>query len=191
MRREEEIREAIYWEDDSQLLEDTTSYFAAKYSRTVGVIGTLKVMAIASAKLNIGLPRFNLISVGETAEFKTQTTERAIELFPKSYCIADIDDFTMHALLERNKQKSISKKCILINDGNSLFRSKSPRMRERLLSGLARLLSDGEWNYGDRFDPKTSIKAKCSSLMNITHETYNEKDKTPLGKFRAIQLAHR
>jgi hypothetical protein len=72
---------------------------------------------------------------------------------------------------EKQNEGDVDRKCICINDGTLLLRSKARRSKDRLINGLAELISDGEYIYGD-FKQELVIKGSCSALVNMTLEAY-------------------
>jgi hypothetical protein len=82
----------------------------------------------------------------------------------------------MNSLI-RYKNDIRNGKCFFVNDGTTLLASKSHRTKERLLGGLAELLSDKAYTYQD-FQELSQLKGQVTMVMNITSEAYeNYKDR--------------
>jgi hypothetical protein len=82
----------------------------------------------------------------------------------------------MNSLLRYKREIEIGK-CLFVNDGTTLFASKSHRTKERLLGGLAELISDKAYTYQD-FGELSPLKGDATMIMNITSEAYeNYKDR--------------
>lgn len=147
--------------------------FKSKLGERIATIGVLKVLAIASAQLPF--PRLNIIHSAPSGHFKTLTSTLASQFFPSS-CIMDLkSDFTIHSLYNKAKghdgKAKINNKCLLINDGTLLFSSKSERTKQRLINGLAELMTDGKYEYAD-FQRAFWIKGKITTIINITTKSY-------------------
>jgi len=72
-------------------------------------------------------------------------------------------------------------RCLMINDATLLFASKKANVKDRLVNALAELLSENKYVYGDRVNPKLSIEARISMIMNMTLESYNKYQSTLIG----------
>lgn len=153
--------------------EQIYEWFKSKLGERLAVIGLLKVLAITSAKLPF--PRLNVTHSAPSGHFKTKTSTMAAQFFPKNWTMNLKSDFTIHRLYEKTKTKegtaNINKKCLLINDGTLLFSSKGERTKQRLINGLAELMTDGEYEYGD-FQRVFSIKGQITIITNITTKSY-------------------
>jgi hypothetical protein len=70
-----------------------------------------------------------------------------------------------------------SGKSLVVNDGTTLFASKSARTKDRLVGGLSELISDGSYTYQD-FSKKWTIAGRVTMILNMTSEAYlNYKDR--------------
>jgi hypothetical protein len=142
----------------------------------------LKCLSIASAKLSF--PHLNIIHCSPSGHFKTWSSKKASEIMPKKWSLPLKSDFTIHSLYEENKTKegiaNVNGKCFLINDATLLFSSKGKQTKQRLVNGLAELMTDEEYKYGD-FSRHFIIKGQISVILNITTESYNQNLKNLLG----------
>jgi len=148
-------------------------FFTDKICETIGIIGVLKACSIVSAKLD--RPKLNLFVIAPTGQFKSVTSHELIKIFPKGYMKNVGSDFTIHSLAEEFKGK-VPKTCISINDFTLLMASKSKRTRDRLTGGLAELLSDGYYLYGER-QGKIQLIGNPSCIVNMTAESYSKHEK--------------
>jgi len=156
-------------------------FFNKKYGQKVAPVGLLKVLSIASAKLYNNLPKFNVLHVAPSRQFKSATTRDATTFFPKTMYIDLGTDVTMHGIAERfrkGREANLGKKCLLINDATILFKTKKVASKERLIGGLTALLSDGEWIYSERQEPLLTLRGEVSSIMNMTLESYQRNKET-------------
>ena len=159
-------------------------YFNVKYGQQVAPIGLIKVLACISPFTNNSLPNLSIFHVAPTRQFKSRTNIEVQHILSKSKWIDLGDDVTMNEILQRFKKgdtANLGKKALLINDGTTLLSTKSKRTRDRLISGLSVLLSEGQWTYGDRLHPQQKLKGKISLIMNLTIEFYNQNEKRLLG----------
>jgi hypothetical protein len=153
-------------------------YFSKKYGRTIAPVGLAKACSIVSAGLNT-LYAANIFVVAPTRQFKSITSTDASAFFKANACIQIGSDFTMHDIAEHYKNK-LDKKCIVINDGTLLLTSKSKKTKDRLVNGLAELLSDKRYRYGDRLS-EIVLKGRISVIMNMTAESYERYKNELLG----------
>ena len=144
-------------------------YFDRKYGQMIAPIGLAKACAIMSCKINERYTA-SIFTVAPTRQFKSMTSVDASKIFPKSYYIHLGSDFTIHDINE-HYGPDLGKRCLLVNDATLLFISKGRRTRDRLINGLAELLSDGVYRYGDRLS-QFELKGKISVIMNMTMELY-------------------
>ena len=163
--------------EESPMSKRIFDFFDSKYGQLVAPIGLLKVFSIVSCHLNFTLPCLNVFHVAPTRQFKTQTAEDAVRLFPKEYVFGSKDDFTMFAIMEtfKKEKKGIGERCIVVNDAAALFKSKSGSSRTRLVEGLTVLLADGHWNYGERLNPNENLIGHPSCIINMALEAYNKR----------------
>lgn len=155
-------------------------YFNRKYGQMIAPIGLVKVCSILSACLKTRYT-FNAFVVAPTRQFKSITSIDASSFLPKSMYLHLGSDFTIHSL-EKHYGKVINKKCLIINDGTLLLSSKSKRTKDRLVNGLAELLSEGIYKYGERTTPEILLEGRVSILMNMTSESYEQYKDDLLGK---------
>ena len=143
----------------------------------VAIRGLLKVETILSAKLDF--PRLFFIDCAPSGHLKTWTSEKASLFFPKSWTLPLRSDFTIHRLFEKTKG-NVNKKCLMVNDATLLFSSKSEKTKQRLVNGLAELMTDKEYEYGD-FQRCFIIKGQISTIFNLTTKSYNRNSENLLG----------
>jgi hypothetical protein len=99
-----------------------------------------------------------------------------MDIFDEEFWINLKSDFTMNSL-RRYRDDLKEGKCLLVNDGTTLFASKAQRTKDRLVGGLSELLSDEAYTYQD-FGQKFTLKGKVTVIMNITSEAFqNYKDR--------------
>jgi len=99
-----------------------------------------------------------------------------MDIFDPDFWLDCKSDFTIHSL-RRYRKKLKEGKCLLVNDGTTLFASKSQRGKDRLVGGLSELLADEKYTYQD-FGTKFSLEGKITMAMNMTSEAYlNYKDR--------------
>jgi hypothetical protein len=167
---------------DTQVTDQIFEGYDNVFGQSTATIGTLKVLSIASARLPY--PRLFIIHSAPSGHLKTWTSKTASSLFPKSWILDLKSDFTIHNLYEQNKKKdgsaSVDKKCLMINDATLLFSSKAEKTKERLVNGLAELMTDGVYHYGD-FGHDFTIKGDISVVMNLTTKSYTRHLESLLG----------
>jgi len=79
--------------------------------------------------------------------------------------------------LSRYRKLLENGKAIFVNDGTTLFSSKSQRAKDRLVGGLSELLADEAYTYQD-WNDKFTLEGKVTMILNITSESYqNEKNR--------------
>jgi hypothetical protein len=164
--------------ENSPVSKKIWDYFNQKYGQIIAPVGLVKACAVVSAKLDY--PKLSVFVVAPTRQFKTQTTREMTRIFPKSFYIWLGSDFTIHSLYEKYKERGMDKRCLLCNDATLLFSSKEKRTKDRLISALAELISDGTYHYGERLE-RFQITASVSMIMNITMESYNKYESKLLG----------
>jgi len=146
-------------------------YFNKKYGQVVTPIALAKSLSVVSLKVKNAFP-LNIINVSPSGHFKTRTSVEQFSVFGKSKVINFGSDFTIHALArEYDKGRKMNNKCCLINDLTLLLSSKGKKTKERLINGLAELLSEGSYHYGD-FSKEFDLTARISIIGNITLESY-------------------
>ena len=142
-------------------------------------VGLLKACSVVSAKLNY--PRLSIFLVAPSREFKSQTSVEMTRIFSKNRYLDLGSDFTIHSLHGRYRERGMDRKCLMINDATLLFASKKANTKDRLVNALAELLSESKYVYGDRVNPKLTIEARISVIMNMTLESYNKYQSTLIG----------
>jgi hypothetical protein len=139
-----------------------------KFGQKVAPIGLLTLCSIVSARIiardfPIG---FNLCKVAPSGHFKSQTSIAAMAVAPADYYISLKADFTMHDI-DRSYRGDVKNKCLLVNDGTTLLESKTHKAKSRIINGFAGLLSDGYYDYGDKF-AGFLINGPCTCVFNLT-----------------------
>lgn len=162
---------------DSPVSKNYFLYMNVKYGQKVAPLGLLTLCSIVSAriirpKFPIG---FNLCKVAPSGHFKSRTSIEAQKAMPKEYSISLKSDFTLHSI--RNEyQGDVRNKCLLINDGTLLLGSKSRKAKERVINGIAEVLSDGTYHYAD-FRQYWDIVGPCTCVFNITSDAFERYEK--------------
>jgi hypothetical protein len=151
------------------------SFFTRKYCKSVAIPGLVKACSIVSAQFK-RRPRLSICMVAPSRHFKTQTNEAQELLFSKKYYLNMGSDFTLHALYDQyyKLNKNVFKqRCLIINDGTLLLSSKEARTKQRLINGLAELLSEGLYIYSERKE-SWRIDGQISIILNITTESFKQ-----------------
>lgn len=177
-KRQARGKNQIKWDlkkiPESPYSQKLLGYFDRKFARTVALIALFKCIAVVSCKLK--RPRVSILHVAPSRHFKTYTSKEVMQIFDDEFWINTQSDFTIHSL-ERYKKKLKKSRCLIINDGTTLFASKSKRTKDRLVGGLSELLADESYIYQD-FNRKFILKGKITLIMNMTSEAYrNHKDR--------------
>lgn len=148
-------------------------YFDTKYGQLIAPVGLFKVCAAVSSQLE--WPRLSIYNVAPSGQFKSQTSIEAESMFPK-FVIKAGSDFTLPGLFNQTKG-DVDKKCITVNDGTILIRSKTSRGKYRLMGGIAEVLSESEYTYAD-YAERQKIKGRCTFIINMTLSSFirNERD---------------
>ena len=148
-------------------------YYYEKYGQMVTPVGLVKSLSVVSLKVKNCFP-LNIISVAPSGHFKSRLSIELFEIFGKKSLVNFGSDFTIHSLArDYDKGLKIDNKCCLINDLTLLLSSKSKKTKERLINGLAELLSEGSYAYSD-FSKGFTLKALISIIGNITLESYTK-----------------
>jgi hypothetical protein len=160
----------MVWED-SPNTKRIVDYFNKKYGQMVTPVALAKSLAVVSLRVKNVFP-LNIINVSPAGHFKTRTSSEQFGIFGSARIINFGSDFTIHSLArEFDKGRKIDNKCCLINDLTLLLSSKAKSTKNRLINGLAELLSEYSYHYGD-FQKDMNIDAKISIIGNITLESY-------------------
>lgn len=154
--------------EDSERSLAILNYIDTKYGQLIAPIGLFKACAVISSQLQ--WPRLSVLAVAPSRQFKSQTLKEVEAMFPEERIIHAGSDFTIHRLFNQTRG-DVEKKCIAVNDGTLLLRSKARRSKDRLMNGLAELISDGEYQYGDNQNAFT-ISGACTAIINMTLEAY-------------------
>ena len=166
-------------------------HFSEKFLTVVSIIALLKCCSIVSCKLD--RPRLSIVHIAPSRELKSYTSYEAMRIFDPSFYIDLGSDFTMNSL-KRYKIKLKNNRCLLCNDGTILFSSKSQRVKNRLVGGLAELISDGKYTYQDGAFTKFTLEGNITLIMNMTSQSYqNNKYRYFSTTFseRILQIHHR
>jgi hypothetical protein len=149
-------------------------YFSGKFGKPLAAIALLKCCAVVSCKLD--WPRLSVLHVAPTRALKSSTSLEVMRIFSREFWLDLQSDFTMNSL-HRYKTELEKGKCLFVNDGTTLFASKSQRTKDRLVGGLSELLSDESYTYQD-FGSKFTLKGNVTMILNITSQAYeNYKDR--------------
>jgi hypothetical protein len=154
--------------EESKKSKEILSYFKTKFCHEIAVIALLKCCCIASSQLD---QKLNLFVVAPPGQFKSVLDKEVTELFPKNMVCNLGSDMTIHALHRIFKGK-IPKTCLVINDYTMLVHTKDKRTRLRLEGGLAEIMSEKKYTYGD-FEKQFVLDGDCSILMNMSYEAFN------------------
>jgi hypothetical protein len=147
-------------------------YFENKYY--LGYVGLIKAVCLASLKVQNRsyMPASN-ITIAPSGQFKSRTSIEIMSIFQPSTYIDLGSDFTMHSLMEKFKGgKLCNNKSLLINDLTLLFSTKKRQTKDRLVNGLAEVLSEGKYTYSERNSPSIIFKSRINIIANITRESY-------------------
>jgi len=167
--------------EDSPLSEKIFDYFNKRIGQRIAPIGLLKVLAIHSAGSNY--PRLSVLHEARSREWKTQTMKLAKSMFDDSMYIYVGGETTIHGL-KNDYGTDFDGKCLLVNDGNLLFKSLGKRSRDRWLSAISVLLTEKEYPYSDNVQ-RFKLIGKVSLIINLATPSYtrhkNEIFETTLG----------
>ena len=150
-------------------------FFKKKYCKSVAIMGILKACSIVSAQFK-DYPRLSICMIAPTRHFKTQTSSAQSLIFSNKYYLDMGSDFTIHSLYYQfylKDKKVFTNRCLMINDGTLLFSSKEARGKQRLINGMAEILSEGIYIYAERLDTFT-INGKISVIINMTNESFKQ-----------------
>lgn len=159
---------------ESLVSKNLLEYFMRRFPTSLAPIALSKCIATISCKLC--RPRVSILSVAPSRNFKSYISKEVMRTFSKEFWINLQSDFTMNSL-RKYKEKMAKDRCLFVNDGTTLFASKSKRIKDRLVGGLSELLADGSYKYQD-FNETFSLKGNVTLMMNMTSESYrNYKDR--------------
>jgi len=159
-------------------------YLRTKYTDKIGIPGYLKVLSSISPHVNNQLPNLNICDVAPPGQFKTRSSIEAQSILPKRKWNTLKDDDTMHAIFERYRNGNVAnlgRKALFLDDATTLFATKPKRVKDRIISGFTKLLSQGDWSYGERQNPDLILKGNISLIMNLTLESYMKYESKLLG----------
>jgi len=148
------------------------NYFDEKFGQIIAPIGLFKVCALISSQLE--RPRLSLVHITPPRQFKTWTSKDAIAMFPDFVYEAG-SDFTIPHLY-KDTEGDLDRKCIVINDGTVLFRSKTSRGSSRVMGGLAELIADEKYHYGD-YKTGFDLKGRCNCIMNMALASFQRNER--------------
>lgn len=154
------------------------NHVEAKYK--LGVIGIIKAIAVSSITLK-SIEPLNFLIIAPSRQYKSQTsTEIKKALETKNYI--DIgSDFTINSMLtldEGKNHKFFNNKTLFVNDLTLLLASKNKQAKDRLINGLAEVLSDGVYVYSERQFADLELKARMNLIGNVTLESFIHNQKT-------------
>jgi hypothetical protein len=113
----------------------------------------------------------NLFIVAPPGQFKSVLDREVANLFPEGMVTNLGSDMTIHSL-NKHFKGSIPKTCLVINDYTTLIHTKEKRTRLRLEGGLAEIMSEGKYTYGD-FRKTFTLKGQPSIIINMSYEAFN------------------
>lgn len=164
--------------ENSQVSSLYFAYQGIKYGDSTTPVGLLTLCSTVSARLltkktHIG---FNLLKIAPSGAFKSRTSEETMQMVPREYYIALQSDFTLHGI-HREHKGNVANKCLFVNDGTLLLSSKAHKAKERIVNGLAEVLSDGRYHYSD-FREDWDITGPCTCVFNMTPESFRMYEST-------------
>ena len=160
--------------DKSPVSKALFRHLNSKFGQVATPKALLKCCVIVACKLE--RPRVSMMDIAPSRCLKTYTSTEVMDIFDQDFWMSVQSDFTLHAL-RRYRKKLLEGKCLFVNDGTTLFASKSQRAKDRLVGGLSELLADEKYVYQD-FGTKFSLEGRITLVMNMTSEAYlNYKDR--------------
>ncbi|MBT3406547.1 helix-turn-helix domain-containing protein [Candidatus Woesearchaeota archaeon] len=147
-------------------------YFEKKYS--LGFVGLIKAACLASLRVkNRSYIPVSNITIAPSGQFKSRISIEVMLIFQPSTFVDLGSDFTMHSLMEKFRGgKLCNNKTLMINDLTLLFSTKKKQTKDRLVNGLAEVLSEGKYVYSERNSPSIVFKSRINVIANITRESY-------------------
>ena len=149
------------------------SYFHRRTGQVLAPIGLLKVLSIHSSASTY--PRLNLLHEARSREFKSVTSNLARKFFDKELYLYITGEKTIHGM-RREFGEDWDKICIILNDGNLLFKALGKRTRERWLSAISVLLTEENYSYTDNVQDFI-LTGKISLLINIATPSFTRHKK--------------
>lgn len=122
-----------------------------------------KALAIHSAESPF--PRLPIIDESRSQEFKSKTSELAMRIFHKDLYINLSGDETVHGL-KNDYGTELNGKCLMLDEGNLLFKAMHKRSSIRWQSAIAQLYTRELYVFSteqNRFE----LKGKISFVINI------------------------
>jgi hypothetical protein len=155
--------------EESPISRKIFRYFDKRIGQTVAPIGLVKALAIHSA--GSSRPRLSLMHVARSREFKSVTMMFAKKMFSEDMYVYIGGEQTVHRL-KKDYGEDLNKKAILVNDGNMLFSAMARHTKDRWLGGMACLLTERSFPYGDNVD-SFRLHGKISLLINLATPAFN------------------
>jgi hypothetical protein len=153
---------------ESSKSKELLSFFRDKFTDEVSIILLLKCCSVVSAQLP---QKLNLFIVAPPGQFKSVLDREISNIFVPNMVTNLGSDMTIHSL-NKHFKGLIPKTCIVINDYTMLIHTKEKRTRLRLEGGLAELISEGKYSYGD-FKQTFCLKGQPSMIINMSYEAFN------------------
>lgn len=152
------------------------NYGRKKYNDKVAHVILIKCASSVSSFFK-QYPRFNVLMVAPSGNFKSQTDRELSNIFSsKKHLLPVGSDFTAHALYEHHyklDEKSLMNVCLIVNDLTLLLFSKKDSTMTRLVHALSELLSDGIYTYAERKET-FEMRAQISMISNVTPTAYQK-----------------
>jgi hypothetical protein len=151
--------------------------YSKKYSPSIAVMIIAKTCAVASLKVkNKDVLPLCVLDIGPSGHFKSRSSLALEDIFSKKNVLYLGSDFTIHSLMTEYGKEELENRCILVNDFTLLLRAKTKKSaKDRLLMGLAELMSEGRYIYSER-GQKMELNARISLVGNMTLEDYEDNE---------------
>lgn len=143
-------------------------YFNKRIGQFLALIGLLKVLSIHSSSSTY--PRLHVLHEARSREFKSVTSSLAKKFFDKELYIYITGEKTIHGML-KDHGEDWDEICIIINDGNLLFKALGKRTRERWLSAMSVVLTEESYKYSDNVQ-SFEITGKISIIINLATPSF-------------------
>lgn len=148
-------------------------FFSHRIGQFIAPVALVKVLAINSSLSEY--PQLSAIHDARSREFKTKSTELAMQFFGKQFFIYVEGETTIHGMIS-DYGKDIDGKCVILNDGNLLFNALGRRTKQRWLSAMSVLLTERKYTYSERQE-RLSLEGRVSLIINIPSDTFYEHKK--------------
>lgn len=145
------------------------NYFNKRIGQHIAPVGLLKVLSIHSAGSHY--PRLSVLHEARSREFKSVTSSLAKRFFDKDMYMYIVGEKTIHGMV-KDYGEDWDEKCIIMNDGNLLFKAVAKRGRERWMSATSVLLTEGKYPYSDNIQSFT-ITGKISIIINLATPSFS------------------